>query len=233
MCHLFSYLKFVTWNFVAWVLWIPNGCKKWQAHCLSFLLKGFLLRSLLQQQQKKVLFWKSILRVGPYINPSILLSIYVQFRDTVLCHFSLRVEQEGQDECAAGTLLSTLCPPLFCTACTGGIIGTLNYLKTARAHYHKYSLDVLLRSTVRTRGSGCDFRTSRLCVCACVYAFWVPKGWLMDSTCKQDGFPSVNITECRQNEYIRLMHRHSCACECTGMEMSAPLRLDTLTHEHT
>lgn len=69
--------------------------------------------------------------------------------------------------CAAGTGLSTLCPRLFSTACTGGIIGTLNYLKTAGAHYHKYSLDVLLRSTVRTQGSGCDFMAS-LCVCVCV-----------------------------------------------------------------
>lgn len=84
--------------------------------------------------------------------------------------------------CALGTLLSTLCPFLFRAARTQRIIGTLNYLKTARAYYHKYSLDVLLRSTVRTKGPGCDFMTAcefvSVCVCAfvwkCGYAFGEP-----------------------------------------------------------
>lgn len=121
--------------------------------------------------------------------------------------FFCYVQQNGPDLCAAGTLLSTLCPPLFCTACSGGIIGTLNNLKTARAHYHKYSLDDLLRSTDRTRDPGSDFKISSVqahgCVCECVCAFWLPKGLLMDSAYKQNGFLSVSVTERSQNENVR------------------------------
>lgn len=40
------------------------------------------------------------------------------------------------------------------------------FKKAVRAHYHKYSLDVLLRSTVASQSSGCDSVTLRVSVCA-------------------------------------------------------------------
>lgn len=116
------------------------------------------------------------------------------------------------------------------------IIGILNNLSTPWAHYHKSSLDVWRRSTVIVQFSGCDFMTaSVLCasalmrVCARAGLFWLPRGWLMGSICKQNVFLSVKLVKCRQHENVRLWHTQMWEyASSLGRKMSAPLKASTL-----
>lgn len=83
----------------------------------------------------------------------------------------------GQDGGAAGALLSILRPPLFIAEHSGRIIATFNYSERVGEPCHKYSLDVLLKSTVRTLGFGWDCTTWRVCVHALLLMFTHARLW--------------------------------------------------------
>lgn len=161
MCHLFPELKFGTSNSVPWVLWISNGCKKMISAETDFSIS---VMNYSTEQKRIFLKDKSWSRsTHSSINPSSHWRSLEWFCENFSC-----VSRMRERMCLLqGLLLSNLCPSLFRTACMGGIIGMLNNLKTVRAHYHKYSLDVLLRSTVRPRAL--IWLQDILSVCMCVW----------------------------------------------------------------
>lgn len=82
-------------------------------------------------------------------------------------------------------------------------IQKLKKKKKVEVHFHKYSLDIHLRSTVRSLNPRYNFTSLSLSLSG---------ARLIDSLSKQNGLPSVNVSERRRNQNARLPHRHRRTC---------------------
>lgn len=107
-----------------------------------------------------------------------------------------------------GGWLSNLWPPLFTSAYTW-IIGTFNNWKeNSRSAFS----EIFTWRSSQINSQGLELPKQLYLPLSLPLSLCLFGAGLIDSLSKQNGLPSVNVSERKQNQNARLLRRHRCTC---------------------